>query len=168
MAAFYVLNTDASIGTSMAAIGVVLRQKLRQGKPLTVVAYISKRIPMCDIATAEYRALIEGLRLAVPYEPTTLRVYTDSDFIPEELTGPEPKFKSPARRSLYKQAQKQLKLIGKKRVQVLWVPRDMNAEANQRAADAFFERNGDVCFRPPGPSLRARPISPDTPDPSEP
>jgi ribonuclease HI len=70
MAAFYVLNTDASIGTSTAAIGVVLRQKLRQGKPLTVVAYISKRIPKCDIATAEYRALIEGLRLAVPYEPT--------------------------------------------------------------------------------------------------
>lgn len=26
MAAFYVLNTDASIGTSKAAIGVVLRQ----------------------------------------------------------------------------------------------------------------------------------------------
>ena len=35
MAAFYVLNTDASIGPSRkAAIGVVLRQKLRQGSIL--------------------------------------------------------------------------------------------------------------------------------------
>ncbi len=148
MAAFYVLNTDASIGTSKAAIGVVLRQKLRQGKPLTVVAYISKRIPKCDIATAEYRALIEGLRLAVPYEPTTLRVFTDSNFIPEQINDPDPKFKSPAMRRLYNQAQRQLNLIGKERVKVLWVPRDMNTEADQRAADAFFVRRGDVWVRP--------------------
>jgi ribonuclease HI len=143
-----VLNTDASIGTSKAAIGVVLRQKLRQGKPLTVVAYISKRIPKCDIATAEYRALIEGLRLAVPYEPTTLRVFTDSNFIPEQINDPDPKFKSPAMRRLYNQAQRQLNLIGKERVKVLWVPRDMNTEADQRAADAFFVRRGDVWVRP--------------------
>ena len=60
MAAFYVLNTDASIGPSRkAAIGVVLRQKLRQEKPLTVIAFISKRVDTDDIATAEYLALIE-------------------------------------------------------------------------------------------------------------
>lgn len=150
MAAFYVLNTDASIGPSgKAAIGVVLRQKLRQGKPLTVVAFLSKRIDTDDIAIAEYRALIEGLRLAVPYEPTTLRVFTDSNFIPEEINDPPPKFKSPARRRLYNQAQRQINLIGKERVKVLWVPRDMNTEADQRAADAFFERRGDAWFRPP-------------------
>ena len=149
MAAFYVLNTDASIGPSgKAAIGVVLRQRLRKGTPLTVIAFISKRIDTDDIATAEYRALIEGLRLAVPYEPSTLRVFTDSDFIPEEINDPPPKFKSPARKRLYNQAQRQINLIGRGKVKVLWVPRDMNAEADQRAADAFFERQGDAWVRP--------------------
>ena len=151
MAAFYVLNTDASIGPSRkAAIGVVLRQKLRQGKPLTVVAYISKRIPKCDIATAEYLALIEGLRLAVPYEPTTLRVFTDSNFIPDQINALDPKFKSAAMRPLYKRAMRLINSIGEERVKVMWVPRDMNTEADQRAADAFFVRRpgGDVWVRP--------------------
>jgi ribonuclease HI len=149
MAAFYVLNTDASIGPSgKAAIGVVLRQKLRRGSPLTVIAFISKRVDADDIGEAEYIALIEGLRLAVPYEPTTLRVFTDSDSIPEQINDPNPKFKTPAIRRLYNRAQRQLNLIGRERVKVLWVPRDMNSEADQRAADAFFERRGDVWFRP--------------------
>ena len=101
MAAFYVLNTDASIGPSgKAAIGVVLRQA-SPSQSLTVIAFISKRIDTDDIATAEYRALIEGLRLAVLYEPTTLRVFTDSDFIPEQINDPDPKFKTTAMRRLY-------------------------------------------------------------------
>jgi len=149
MAAFYVLNTDAVIDPSgKAAIGVVLRQKLRQGKPLTVIAFLSKKIEANDIATAEYRALIEGLRLAVPYQPTTLRVFTDSDFIPGQIHALNPKFKTPAMKSLYKQAWRLINRIGQERVKVLWVPRDMNAEADQRAADAFFERRGDAWFRP--------------------
>jgi ribonuclease HI len=150
MAAFYVLNTDASIGTSKAAIGVVLRQKPGKGKPLKVVAYISKSLPKCDIATAEYLALIGGLRLAARFNPTTLRVFTDSDFIPNEIDHPDPTFKPPqARRHLYDRAKQQIDLIGRERVKVLWVPRDMNAEADQRAADAFFERKrGGVWVRP--------------------
>jgi ribonuclease HI len=149
MAAFYVLNTDASIGPSgKAAIGVVLRQKLRQGKPLTVIAFISKRVDTDDIATAEYLALIEGLRLAVPYEPTTLRVFTDSNFIPDQIHAPDPKFKSAAMKPLYNRAWRLINRIGKERVKVLWVPRDMNTEADQRAADAFFIRSGDVWVRP--------------------
>src|SRR4051812_1829232 len=124
MAAFYVLNTDASIGPSgKAAIGVVLRQKLRQGKPLTVIAFLSKKIDADDIAAAEYRALIEGLRLAVSYQPTTLRVFTDSDFLPGQIHASDPKFKTPAMKRLYKQAWKLIDRIGKDRVKVLWVPR---------------------------------------------
>ena len=149
MAAFYVLNTDASVGPSKkAAIGVVLRQKLRQGKPLTVVAFISKKIDTDDISTAEYLALIEGLRLAAPYKPTTLRVFTDSNFIPDQINDPYPKFKSPAMRPLYNRAWRLIKRIGKERVKVLWVPREMNTEADQRAADAFFIRRGDAWVRP--------------------
>lgn len=148
MAAFYVLNTDASIGSGKAAIGVVLRQKLRRGSPLTVIAFISKKVDADDIGEAEYIALIEGLRLAVRYEPTTLRVFTDSDSIPEQINDRNPKFKTPATRRLYNRAQRQLNLIGKERVKILWVPRDMNTEADQRAADALFERNGDVWVRP--------------------
>ena len=151
MSAFYVLNTDASIGPSgKAAIRVVLRQKLRKGKPLSVIAFISKKIDTDDITTAEYVALIDGLRLAARYKPGTLRVFTDSDFIPKEIDHPDPGFKPPrARRHLYDRAQHQINLIGRERVKVLWVPRDMNAEADQRAADAFFERRrGGVWVRP--------------------
>ncbi len=148
MAAYYVLSTDASIGPSgKAAIGAVLRQRLRKGKPSTVIAYISRKIDTDDISTAEYRALIEGLRLAATYEPTTLRVFTDSDFIPDQINSQDPKL-SPAMKPLYKQAMRQIDRIGKKRVKVLWLPRDMNTEADQRAADAFFERNDNAWHRP--------------------
>jgi ribonuclease HI len=148
MAAFYVLNTDASIGPSgKAAIGVVLRQRLRRGKALTVIAFLSKKVDTDDISKAEYSALIEGLRLAVPYEPTTLRVFTDSDFIPDQIHAQDPKL-SAAMKPLHKQAMRLIHRIGRKRVRVLWVPRDMNTEADQRAADAFFVRKGDAWFRP--------------------
>ena len=42
----------------------------------------------------------------------------------------------------------QIDFIGKERVKVLWVPREMNTEANQRAADALFVRKGDAWVRP--------------------
>jgi ribonuclease HI len=149
MAAFYVLNTDALIGPSRkAAIGVVLRQKLRQGRPLTVVAFLSKRIDTDDIATAEYRALIEGLRLAAPYEPTTLRVFTDSNFIPDQINDPDPEVQVTGYETAVQPGVAPDQSHRKERVKVLWVPRDMNTEADQRAADAFFVRKGDAWVRP--------------------
>src|SRR5262245_37917009 len=106
-----------------AGIGVVLRRRLSKGKPPKVIAYISKIIDANDITTAEYVALIEGLRLAARYKPETLRVFTDSDFIPKEIDPPDPGFKPPeTRRHLYDRAKHQIKLIGEKRVDVLWVP----------------------------------------------
>jgi len=51
-------------------------------------------------------------------------------------------------RPLYTQAWRLINRIGKERVRVLWVPRDMNTEADQRAADAFFVRKGDAWVRP--------------------
>ena len=149
MAAFYVLNTDASISPSgEAAIGVVLRQRLGKGKPLTVIAFISRQVDTDDIATAEYLALIEGLRLAARYEPATLRVFTDSNFIPDQITDPDPKFKSSGMRPLHKRAWRLINRIGKERVSVAWVPRDMNTEANQRAADAFLVRKDGAWVLP--------------------
>jgi ribonuclease HI len=149
MAAFYVLNVDASIGPSRkAAIGVVLRQKPGKGKPLKVIAFLSKKVDTDDITTAEYLALIEGLRLAARFEPTTLRVFTDSDVVPQQINASDPKFSSPALKRLFDRAWRLINRIGKERVKVLWVPRDMNTEADQRAADAFFERKGDAWFRP--------------------
>ena len=170
MAAFYVLNTDASMGPpGKAGIGVVLRRRLSKGKPPKVIAYISKVIDAKDITTAEYVALIEGLRLAARYKPETLRVFTDSDFIPQEIDQ-EPGFNPPkARRHLYDRAKHQIKLIGEERVNVLWAPRDKNAEADQRAADAFFERKrGGVWVNPAVPlAEESRGTTPHGDDPAQ-
>ena len=75
-------------------------------------------------------------------------MFTDSNFIPDQIDDPDPKFESAAMKPLYKRAMRLINRIGKERVKVLCVPRDMNAEADQRAADAFFERKGDVWVRP--------------------
>jgi len=75
-------------------------------------------------------------------------VFTDSNFIPDQIKDPHPEFKSPAMRPLYKRAMRLINRIGEERVKVVWVPRDMNTEADQRAADAFFERKGDAWVRP--------------------
>jgi ribonuclease HI len=150
MAAFYVLNVDASVDRSRkGAIGVVLRQKPGKRKPLKVIAFLSKKVDTDDITEAEYLALIEGLRLAARHEITTLRVFTDSDVIPQQINASHPRFSSPALKRLYDRAWRLINRIGKERVKVLWVPREMNTEADQRAADAFFERKGDAWFRPP-------------------
>lgn len=95
MSAFHVLNTDASRRPSgEAAIGVVLRQKLKKGGPLTVVDYISRTIHAESITEAEYQALIEGLELARDHhEPTDLYVYSDSASVVKQVNEKEPRFK---------------------------------------------------------------------------
>jgi ribonuclease HI len=94
MSAFHVLNTDASRRPSgEVAIGVVLRQKLKKGGPLTVVDYVSRTIRVESITEGEYQALIEGLELAQDHEPTDLFVYSDSASVVTQVNQPKPKFK---------------------------------------------------------------------------
>jgi ribonuclease HI len=147
MAAFHVLNTDASRRDSgEAAIGVVLRQKLKKGGPLTVIDYISKTIHAESVSVAEYQALIEGLELAQDHEPTDLYVYSDSSSVVKQVNKKEPKFKEKNRETLeplHRRARGLIDGLGEKLKGINYLPRELNAEADQRAADAFLvQRKG--------------------------
>jgi ribonuclease HI len=143
MAAYHVLNTDASKRnpsnpSSDAAIGVVLRQRVPKGRPLVVLAYVSKSVGALSVQEAEYRALIEGLKLAQQYDPTDLYAFVDSSFIARQLGAPAPKVKAKSIKPLYQEARELIDSFGG-RITVSWVPREMNAEADQRAADALLQ-----------------------------
>jgi ribonuclease HI len=142
MAAFHVLNTDASIRNGRAAIGVVLRQKRKKGGPLEVIDYISKAIRAESISEAEYQALIHGLKLAQAHEPTDLYVYSDSATVVAQVNQELPRFKH-GRESLEPLHRKARGLIAglEGSLQgISYLPREMNALADQRAADAFIVR----------------------------
>jgi ribonuclease HI len=146
MSAFHVLNTDASRRPSgEAAIGVVLRQKLKKGGPLTVVDYISRTIGAASISEAEYQALIEGLELAQDHEPTDLYVYSDSASVVKQVNQEEPRFKKNREKlePLHRRARDLMDGLGEQLKGIRYLPREMNAEADQRAADAFIvQRKG--------------------------
>jgi ribonuclease HI len=141
MSAYHVLNTDASRPdpSGEAAIGVVLRQKASSGPPrLVVVDYISKRIGPVQIQEAEYRALIEGLKLARDHNRTNLHVYSDSSSVVGQVNANKPKVKASVN-PLWKEAKALIEEFEQRiKIKISWVPREMNAEADQRAADAFL------------------------------
>jgi ribonuclease HI len=89
-----VLNTDASKpeASGDTAIGAILRQKPRSNAPMKVVAYISKVVGPMEIQQAEYKALIEGLKLVLQHQPQPedLQVFTDSSVIAEQIGQEEP------------------------------------------------------------------------------
>ena len=84
----YLLNADGSgTGTidnpAQGAIGVVLRDP--DGH---LIAEISKRIGPAINTVAEYRALIEGLKLARSRGIQRIRVFLDSELVVDQLNGP--------------------------------------------------------------------------------
>jgi ribonuclease HI len=146
MSAFHVLNTDASRRLSgEVAIGVVLRQKLKKGRPLTVIDYISRRIDAETISEAEYQALIEGLELAKDHTPTDLYVYSDSVTVVRQVNEEEPKFKSNREKlePLHTTARALINGFGEHLKSISYLPRELNEEADQRAADAFLDQKGE-------------------------
>src|SRR6478735_8323811 len=83
----YLMNADGSgTGTidnpAQGAIGVVLRDP--DGH---VIAEISKRIGPAINTVAEYRALIEGLKLARSRGIQRIRVFLDSELVVDQLNG---------------------------------------------------------------------------------
>ena len=139
MSGWLYLNTDASRPSpgdpsGRAAIGAVLRQHVRGS--LVVVDYISKTIRSDDIHEAEYRALIEGLKLARSYDPTELHVYSDRSTLVNEVKKGKPTRKKYER--LFSEARGLMD--GFERIEISYVPREMNMEADQRSADALLLR----------------------------
>ena len=140
MAGRYVLSTDASTRGGRASIGAVLRQKT-SSRGSEVVSYISREIKQVSIAAAEYQALVEGLRLASTFKPKELQVFTDADYIPKQVKQDKrPKDADIA--DAWDRAVAQIRKLERAGTAFLisWVPREMNWEADQRAADGYFRR----------------------------
>jgi len=128
---YYLLNTDASRKPSgVAAIGAVLRTR-----HLAAVDEISEAIDAPTHNVAEYRALIEGLKLALSHGIERIRVYMDSELVVEQMNG----------RAAVKQAQLKESHDAARElcqefasIRISWVPREWNAAADGLANKALL------------------------------
>jgi ribonuclease HI len=129
---YYLLNTDGGNSgdpLGRAAIGALLRTR-----ELVTVAQISKAIDPATHNVAEYRGLIEGLKLALDYGIQQIRVYMDSELVVDQVNGVSAVRQAPLR-ELREDARSLLALFVDFRIS--WVPRKMNAEADRLVKDAL-------------------------------
>jgi ribonuclease HI len=133
----HLLKTDGSgTGTidnpAQAAIGVVLRDPDGQ-----LIKEISKPIGPAINTVAEYRALIEGLKLARSREIQRIRVFLDSETVVEQVNGRakvDKEFITPLHAeacSLFEEFPN---------IRISWIPRKWNAEADALATKALLGR----------------------------
>ena len=136
---YYLLNTDGGSASTwgrrsgdplpVAAIGALLRTSR-----LVTVAQISEAIGPATHNVAEYRALIEGLKLARDYGIQRIRVYMDSELVVDQLNG-----HSVVRQAhlveLYKEAKGLVNQFNSFRIS--WVPRELNVEADRLVQDVL-------------------------------
>jgi ribonuclease HI len=133
---YYLLNTDGgNSGNPLgrAAIGALLRTRR-----LVAVDQVSKVIGPATHNVAEYRALIEGLKLAADHGVRHIRVYMDSELIVDQVNGV-----SAVNQELLKELHKEVSTLRArfKSIRISWVPREMNAEADRLVRDALDHRN---------------------------
>ena len=133
----HLLNTDGSgTGTidapAQGAIGVVLRNP--DGH---IIAEISERIGPAINTVAEYRALIEGLKLAHRREIQRIRVFLDSELVVDQVKG-RAKVGKEHIRPLHAEACSLLKEFHNNRIS--WIPRKWNVEADALATKALRGR----------------------------
>jgi ribonuclease H / adenosylcobalamin/alpha-ribazole phosphatase len=136
---YYLLNTDGGHASNgrrrsgdplpVAAIGALLRTRR-----LVTVAQISEAIGPATHNMAEYRALIEGLKLARDYGIERVRVYMDSELVVDQVND-----LSTVRQAhlmeLHELARSLVALF--KSIRISWVPREMNTEADRLVRDAL-------------------------------
>jgi ribonuclease HI len=108
-----------------AAIGAVVLDVTVD--PPELVASVSKRIGVATNNVAEYQALIEGLRAALPFEPRLVRVRADSELMIRQLEG-RYKVKSTHLRPLYEEARALLREFPE--VDLAHVRREHNVDAD--------------------------------------
>jgi ribonuclease HI len=111
-----------------AAIGALLRNPR-----LATVDQISKAIGPASHNEAEYQALIEGLKLAHDHGIQRIRVYMDSELVVDQVNGVSAVRKEHLR-ELHDVASSLVALFD---IRISWVPREMNAEADQLVKDAL-------------------------------
>ena len=133
----YLLKTDGSgTGTvddpAQGAIGVVLKDP--DGHP---VAEISESIGPAINTVAEYRALIEGLKLARSRGIQRIRVFLDSELVVDQVNGRATVGKEHIR-PLHTEACSLLQEFPN--IRISWVPRKWNAQADVLATKALLGR----------------------------
>jgi ribonuclease HI len=133
----YLLNADGSgTGTidnpAQGAIGVVLRD--RNGH---LIAETSKQIGPAINTVAEYRALIEGLKIARSRGIQRIRVFLDSELVVDQVNG-RAKVRKEHIRLLHAEAWSLLEEFPN--IRTSWVPRRWNAEADALATKALLDR----------------------------
>lgn len=102
--------------------------------PFADVDQLSKRIGPASHNEAEYKALIEGLELAHAHRVRHLRVYMDSELVVEQMNDRSAVRKTELR-ELHEVA---MGLAARfKSIRILWVPRELNAEADRLVRDAL-------------------------------
>ena len=129
----YLLKADGSgTGTTdnpaQGAIGVVLRDPDGQ-----LVDEIFKPIGPAINTVAEYRALIEGLKLARSHGIQRIRVFLDSELVVDQVND-RAKVGKEHIRSLHAEACSLLQEFPN--VRISWIPRKWNAEADALATKA--------------------------------
>lgn len=116
---------------ALAAIGVVLTDP--QGR---VLERLGKCIGRATQEVAEYRAILEGLRLALERQPTELVVFSDNHQVVNQLNGTlSPR--DPAVQHLNKLAQDLLRRFPRARVN--YVDHEVNRVARRLAEQALHE-----------------------------
>ena len=133
----YLLNTDGSgTGTvdnpAQGAIGIVLRDP--DGH---LIAEISEQIGPAINTVAEYRALIQGLKLALSRGVQRIRVFLDSELVVDQVNG-RAKVRKEHIRPLHAEACSLLQEFPN--IRISWVPRKWNAEADALATRALPDR----------------------------
>ena len=133
----YLLNTDGSgTGTidapAQGAIGVVLSDPDGQ-----LIEEISEPIGPAINTVAEYRALIEGLKLARSRGIQRIRVFLDSELVVDQVNG-RAKVGKEHIRPLHTEVCSLLQEFPN--IRISWVPRKWNAEADDLATKALLGR----------------------------
>jgi ribonuclease HI len=98
------------------------------------LAQISKAIGPATHNVAEYRALIEGLKLARDHGIPRIRVYMDSELVVDQVNGVSA-VRQADLSDLHKVASSLRALF--QSIRICWVPREMNAEADQLVRHAL-------------------------------
>ena len=133
----HLLKTDGSgTGTTdnpaQGAIGAVL-----MGPDGQLIKEISEPIGPAINTVAEYRALIEGLKLARSRGIQRIRVFLDSELVVDQVSG-RAKVGKEHIRPLHTEACSLLQEFPN--IRISWVPRKWNAEADALATKALLGR----------------------------
>jgi ribonuclease HI len=133
MSGTWLLYTDgASRGNpGLAGIGAVLYRQV--GGRLEEVDSVSDTIGHATNNVAEYKAMLAGLRMAVPRDPALLIIRADSELLIKQLKGVY-RVRNEKLQPLYLEAKRLLRALPSR---LEHVPREMNVRADELANQAL-------------------------------